>query len=244
MSDPQNNERFNKRLNKILYVTMFTSYFFHMFAPLFWLGIAFLIAGIFVRVLLIVGVIFLLLDAVLSVLFIFRFKRMHSDHPEFERFRKAFNEGDPAGGLDKLTAEWAGDGFYTARIEGFREEAGSCKTVGEAFKTYKKHCLAIVTGRETFLVNLGLENNYFEDGGRYYVISFDRMREINDDIECHMYFDLLYDPEEIHLPKTTFSSEGLASTEVEGFFKTVEEFLIKNDLMNVPVGKTNIGTDE
>ena len=70
------------------------------------------------------------------------------------------------------------------------------------------------------------------------------MREINDDIECHMYFDLLYDPEEIHLPKTTFSSEGLASTEVEGFFKTVEEFLIKNDLMNVPVGKTNIGTDE
>ena len=244
MHDHKPNDKLNKKMGRILFFSMFSSYFFHMFAPLFWIGIALSIAGIFYRPLLIVGGIFLLLDLILTVFFMNRFKKMHSDHPEFERLRNAFNEGTVGDELNKLTDEWGGRGFYAARIGILKENAASCKTVGEAFDVYEKHCLAVVTGLETYLVNLGADEKYFADDGRYYVISFDRMREINDDIECHMYFDLLYDPEKVDLPEKSFSSEGIESQNVKEFFETVREYLKENNLFDMPVGKMNIGTDE
>ena len=244
MAEVNNNDRFNKHMSKILFVSVFSSYFFHLFGPLFWIGLALVIAGIFFRPLLIVGGIFWILDLILTLFFMYRMKRMHSDHPEFDRLRQSFVNGNPAEELDKMTHEWAGDGFYTARIERFREDASSCKTVGEAFSTYKMHCLAIVTGQETYKVTLGLDKKYFMDGAKYGVISFDRMRIIDDDVECHMYCDLLYDPNELKLTKTSFSSEGMDSGEVQGFFDSVEKYLKANDLLDIPVARTNIGTDE
>ena len=59
-----------------------------------------------------------------------------------------------------------------------------------------------------------------------------------------MYFDLLYDPNDLKLTKTSFTSEGMDSSEVSEFFDSVEKYLRANDLLDVPVGKTNIGTDE
>ena len=244
MAEVNNNDRFNKHMSKILFVSVFSSYFFHLFGPLFWIGLALMIAGIFFRPLLIVGGIFWILDLILTLLFIFRMKRMHSDHPEFDRLRQSWANGNPAEELDKMTHEWAGNGFYTARIERFREEASSCKTIGEAFATYKMHCLAIVTGQETYNVTLGLDKKYFMDDEEYSVISFDRMRIIDDDIECHMYFDLLYDPNDLKLMKTSFTSEGMDNGEVSEFFDSVEKYLKANDLLEIPVAKTNIGTDE
>ncbi|MBO4461121.1 MAG: hypothetical protein J5778_10780 [Clostridiales bacterium] len=243
MSEP-NNDKLNKKMGRIVYLTMFSSYFFRLFGPLFWMGIAFLIAGIFVRQLLIIGGALLLLDLIVTLVFMRRFMNMQSENPEFERLRQALNNGVPADELEKMTGEWEGNGFYTARIDGFREEASSCKTVEEAFGIYKKYCLAVVTGQETYTVTLGLDKKYFADDGRYSVISFDRMRIISDDVECHMFFDLLYDPDEIKLPKNKFSSEGIASPNIKEFFDKVEEYLKDNDLMKLPIVKTNIGTDE
>ncbi len=56
--------------------------------------------------------------------------------------------------------------------------------------------------------------------------------------------DLLYDPDELKLTKTSFSSEGMDSGEVQGFFDSVEKYLKANDLLDIPVARTNIGTDE
>ena len=244
MSDLNNNKIDNKRMSRVIFLTVFSSYFFRLFGPLFWLGAAFMIAGIFVRGFLILGGALWLLDLILSLSFMYRFMRMQSEHPEFERLRKAFVNGTPADEMDKLTGEWGGYGFYEARVEGYREEGSSCKTVGEAFETYKKHCLAIVTGQETYIVKLGLVKKYFADDGRYNVISFDRTRIVSDDVECHMYFDLLYGPDEIKLPDKTFSSEDFASPDIERFFDLVGDYLRENNLMNMAVAKTNIGTDE
>lgn len=40
-----------------------------------------------------------------------------------------------------------------------------------------------MSGQETYKVTLGLDKKYFMDGVKYSVISFDRMRIIDDDVE-------------------------------------------------------------
>ena len=166
-------DKLNRKMKRTIFMMTFFMYFFRMFAPLFLVGVVLLIAGIFRKEFLLIGAVFLVLDAVLSVLMMIRMYRIQSRHAEFERVRKAL--------------------------------AGECSTVGEAFEVYKKHCLYVVTGEETYTFTAGPDKKYFMDGGRYYVISFDRMREINDDVECHMYFDLLFDPSMTFLPETELS---------------------------------------
>lgn len=236
------NEKMNKMLKRHLIVTMFCTYFFRLFGPLFLIGATLIFVGFYKQEFFYVGGILLLTDLILSGFMMVRFFRMQSEHPEFERLRQAFNEGRPADELEKMTGEWAGNGFYTARIDVFREEASACKTIGEAFEIYKKHCMAIVTGQEVFNVKIGLDRSYFEDGERYFVISFDRMRIVNDDVEVHMYFDLLYDPDEFKSTKIKISSVDY--DDVEEFFDNVREYLKDKGLMDVAVEKTNIGTDE
>ena len=236
------NEKMNKMLKRHLVITMFCTYFFRMFGPLFLIGATLIFVGFYKQEFFYVGGILLLTDVILSVFMMVRFFHMQSEHPEFERLRQAFNEGRPADELEKMTGEWAGNGFYSARIGVFREEASTAKTVGEAFEIYKKHCMAVVTGRETFIVRIGLDRSYFEDGERHFVISFDRMSIVNDDVEVHMYFDLLYDPDEFKTTKIKFYSADY--DDVEEFFDNVQEYLKDKGLMDVSVEKTNIGTDE
>ena len=239
-------DKLNRKLKRTIFIMTFSMYFFRMFAPLFLVGVILLIAGIFRKEFLLIGAVFLVLDAVLSVLMMIRMYRIQSRHPEFEKVRKALAGGDFIGDMDKLDREWAGSGFYSARVDGYRDDAMKCSTVGEAFEVYKKHCLYVVTGEETYIFTAGPDKKYFMDGGRYYVISFDRMREIHDDVECHMYFDLLFDPDKMSGPKTTISTENCIDevSNLESYLNSVEEFLKDKDLMSVPLEKTNIGTDE
>lgn len=236
------NDKMNKMLKRHLIMTMFCTYFFRIFGPLFLIGITLVFVGFYKQEFFYVGGILLLTDFILSVILMIRFFRMHSEHPEFERIRQAFNEGTPADEMQKLTSEWAGDGFYRARVNVYREEASECKTVGEAFETYRKHCLAVVTGKEVFQFKTGLDKHYFFDGAKYFVISFDRMRIVGDDVEVHMYFDLLYDPEKFKTTKIRISSDDYEMA--EEFFDNLEEYLKDKGLMDIPVEDTNIGTDE
>ena len=234
-------DKMNKRLKRTVRITWFCSFFFHMFFPLCALGVIFLIAGIFMHVFAVVGGIILLLDAVLSFLLMLRTLKMHSKHPEFEKFRQAMEGADPYGDLENLTDEWGGDGFYEARVNEIKEEASSCKTVREVYEVYKKHCLAITTRTEDFVVTISKET-YFEDRQKHFVISFGREREINDDIICHLYMDILYDPDadikgKGELRRSVFTSN-------EKFFNAVEAHLEENDLMDLPAANINIGTDE
>lgn len=68
------------------------------------------------------------------------------------------------------------------------------------------------------------------------------MRIVGDDVEVHMYFDLLYDPEKFKTTKIRISSDDYEMA--EEFFDNLEEYLKDKGLMDIPVEDTNIGTDE
>ena len=74
----------------------------------------------------------------------------------------------------------------------------------------------------------------------HYVISFDRMREINDDIEQHMYMDILFEPDRFES-----SIEKSFESDVDGdsaeFFEAVGTYLESNELMDLPVDDINVG---
>ena len=237
-------EKFYKKMSRVMHVTLFLTYFCRFFFPLFVLGTGFVIAGFFKTECFYIGGIILVIDALLSLTLMLRMLKIQSDHPEFERFRQAMSGGDAYRELNELTDEWTtGEGFYSKRVDVLKKEAEECKTVRDAYELYKKHCEAIVIPSEEYRVTIGPERKYFADGEKYFVISFDRMREILDDVECHFYYDLLYDPSKKGcLHKTSFSTCDFESR--YEFFDAVEEYLVKNDLMDLPIDKTNIGTDE
>ena len=73
----------------------------------------------------------------------------------------------------------------------------------------------------------------------HYVISFDRMREINDDIEQHMYMDILFEPDRFES-----SIEKSFESDVDGdaaFVETVGTCLESNELMDLPDDDINVG---
>ena len=235
------NEKMNRKLKRTVWTTMFVSLFFHMFFPLFALGVILLIAGLFIHVLAVAGIVVLLLDAVLSILLTVRTMKRHSNHPEFEKFRQAMNGENPYGDLNNLTDEWGGNGFYEARINEIKDEALSCKTVREVFEVYKKHCLAITTRTEDFVVTISKET-YYKDNQKHFVISFSREREINDDIICHLYTDILFDPDAPIKGKGEFRRSVFTSN--DKFFDAVENHLEENGLMDLSSEQINVGTDE
>ena len=240
MNEPD--EKMQKKMNKLLRVTLFTSFFFHMFFPLVLIGVICLVIGLFKPVFLAVGGIFLVLDAVLSLAAILHFNKMQSKNPEYERFRQAMTGANPYEGLNKLTDEWAGEEFFRARLELYSEEAQCCKTVREAFSVYKEHAGSFLGPHLFFEVSVKTEE-YFRDGKKHFVISFDRQREVNDDVIVHMWFDLLYEPGTVSetLNETIRCEDYL---KIDDYFSKVEAFLEANDLMNLPVKETDIGTDE
>ena len=240
MNEPD--EKMQKKMNKLLRVTLFTSFFFHMFFPLVLIGVICLVIGLFKPVFLAVGGIFLVLDAVLSLAAILRFYKMQSKNPEFERFREAMAGANPYEDLNKLTDEWAGEEFFRARLELFSEEADTVESVKQAFELYKEHAGSFLNDNLFFEFSVKTEVHY-RDNKEHFVITFDRQREVNDDVIVHMWYDLIYAP--------GTRSETLNETircenhlEIDDYFSKVEAFLEENDLMNLPVKETDIGTDE
>ena len=236
-------EKMQKKMNRLLRVTLFTSFFFQMYFPLVLLGVIFIVIGLFKHEFLIVGVILLLIDLILSITSIIRFKRIQSKNPEYEKFRQAMLGNNPYEGLNKLTGEWSGTGeeFFRSRVEMFTEEAENAESVREAFKLYKEHAGSVINDNLKF--EFSFSTYVYQDGQEHFVISFDRQREVNDDVIVHLWYDLLFDP---GTAGASLSENILCEdiNDVEDYFAKVEAFLEQNGLMELAIKKYDIGTDE
>ena len=241
MNEPD--EKMQKKMNSLLRFTLFTSFFFQMYFPLVLLGAIFIVIGLFKHEFLIVGVILLLIDLLLSIPSIIRFKKIQSNNPEYERFRQAMLGNNPYESLNKLTGEWSGTGeeFFRSRVEIFTEEAENAESVREAFNLYKEHAGSVINNNLMF--EFSVSTYVYQDGQNHFVISFDRQREINDDVIVHLWYDLLFDSD---TADTSLSENILCENidEVDDYFAKVEAFLEQNGLMDLPVKKFDIGTDE
>lgn len=236
-------EEMNRKLRRTLSLTLFFTYFFHMFFILVVIGVVLIVIGLFSnRSLIYAGLIFFVIDALISFTLMNRFKRSQSQNPEFNRFMDAMNGENPYKDLGTLTKEWTGEGLYKGRVEEISEEVAECKTVSEAFEVYKTHAMALGNHSEEFIATVKTEK-YFDDDERHFVISFVRQREIIDDVLVNLYVDLLYEPgtKSPMLNKTFHCSEF---SEKEEYFRNIEEYLKENDLWDLKIDKTNVGTDE
>lgn len=236
-------DKMNKKMNRILRLTLFCSYYFHFFAPLVLIGVICTVIGFFKHQFFIAAGIVFILDFVLSLMMIIRFSRMQSDNPEYEKFRQAMSGNNPYEALNKLTNDWSGMGeeFFRARIDMYTAEAQNRSTVREAFSLYKEHGGSVINDRLFF--EFTVSTDVYRDGQRHFVISFDRQREINDDVIVHLWYDLLFDPD---TADDSLSENILCENidEVDDYFAKVEAFLEQNGLMDLPVKKFDIGTDE
>ncbi|MCR5049097.1 MAG: hypothetical protein K6A37_09090 [Saccharofermentans sp.] len=236
-------DKMNKKMNRILRLTLFCSYYFHFFAPLVLIGVICTVIGFFKHQFFIAAGIVFILDFVLSLMMIIRFSRMQSDNPEYEKFRQAMSGNNPYESLNKLTGEWSGTGeeFFRSRVKMFTEEAENAESVREAFNLYKEHAGSVINNNLMF--EFSVSTYVYQDGQNHFVISFDRQREINDDVIVHLWYDLLFDPD---TADDSLSENILCENidEVDDYFAKVEAFLEQNGLMDLPVKKYDIGTDE
>ncbi len=236
-------ENMNRKLRRTLNFTLFFTYFFHMGFILVVIGIVLIVIGLFGnKSLIYAGLISFVIDALISFTLMNHFKKIQSQNPEFNRFMDAMNGDNPYQDLGTLTDEWGGEGLYKGRVELITEEVSECKTVKEAFGVYKNHSMALGNPSEEFITTIKTEK-YFDDNEKHFVISFVRQREINDDVLVNLYIDLLYEPgtKSPMLNKTFHCSEF---SEKEEYFRNIEEYLKENDLWDLKIGKTNVGTDE
>lgn len=236
-------EKMQKKMNRLLRFTLFTSFFFQMYFPLVLLGVIFIVIGLFKHEFLIVGVILLLIDLILSITSIIRFKKIQSNNPEYEKFRQTMLGNNPYEGLNKLTDEWSGMGneFFRSRVKMFSEEAENAESVSEAFKLYKEHAGSVLNDNLKF--EFSVSTYVYQDGQEHFVISFDRQREVNDDVIVHLWYDLLFDPG----TAGASLSENILCEDINGvedYFAKVEAFLEQNGLMELAIKKYDIGTDE
>ena len=74
----------------------------------------------------------------------------------------------------------------------------------------------------------------------HFVVSFDRMREINDDIEQHMYMDILFEPDRFDSSIEKSFESGIDGDTAE-FFENVGAYLESNGLMELSVDDINVG---
>ena len=218
---------------------LFGTFFLRSFFPLFLLCLVCFVIGIFIRELLIVGAVLLVVDLIISVYFTIKASRMQGSHEMFNKIVQAANGEDPYGDLNKITGEWENEDYYSEKANDLRHEAGSCKTVSEVFELYKKEIANLAFSGETYTVYIKKEK-YFFDGQLHYVISFDRMREVNDDIEQHLYMDILFAPDRFER-KIEETFEGHGGSDTAEFFDLVREYLESNGLMELAIEDINVG---
>lgn len=216
---------------------IFITFFFRSFFFLFMGGVAFLVAGIFRRECLIVGAALLVLDLILSIYFMIRTSRLKGSHEMFNMIVQAASEED--GGQGETTRKPDKEDLYSERANNLRRQASEAKTVREVFELYQKDIEDMALTDETYTVYIRKEE-YFFDRKMHYVISFDRMREINDDIEHHLYMDILFEPDRFGSGIET-NFEGVADGDKAGFFEQVRQYLESNGLMELAVEDVNTG---
>lgn len=215
---------------------IFLTFFFRSFIFLFLGAVVFLVAGIFRRECLIVGAALLGLDLILSICFMIRTSRLKGSHEMFNMIVQAASEED---GGQEITVKPDKEDLYSEKANDLRHKASEAKTVREVFELYQRDIENMALTDETYTVYIKREE-YFFDRKMHYVISFDRMREINDDIEQHLYMDILFDPDKFDSGIGN-NFEATADGDKAGFFEQVREYLESNALMDLAVEDINTG---
>ena len=218
---------------------IFAGYFFRSFIFLFLGAVVFLIVGIFRRECLIIGVALLVIDFVISIYFAIKTSRLQGSYEMFNMIVQAARSEDSNGESINVMGKPDKEDLYSEKAHELRHEASEAKTVREVFELYKKDIASMALTDETYTVYIKKEKYFFDDQ-MHYVISFDRMREINDDIEQHMYMDILFAPDRFDSKiETTF--EGKADGGKDEFFGQAGQYLESNELMELAIEDINVG---
>jgi len=220
-------------------LTIFVTYFFRSFIFLTVPALICLIIGAFRKELLIVGGVLLAIDLFITIFFTVKTVRLKGSHEMFNAIVNAANDVDS---LDDSYDDFSKpdkEDLYSEKAHELRREASSIKSVREVFELYKKDIADMALTDEMHTVYIRKEKYFFDDQ-MHYVISFDRMREINDDIEQHMYIDILFEPDRFE-SSIEKSFENGADGDSAEFFEAVGTYLESNELMDLPVDDINVG---
>ena len=236
----ENQDKKPKEISKLKFaLTIFVTYFFRSFIFLTVPALICLIFGAFRKELLIVGGVLLAIDLFITIFFTVKTVRLKGSHEMFNAIVNAANDEDSLYDSYDAFSKPDKEDLYSEKAHELRREASSVKSVREVFELYKKDIADMALTDETYTVYIRKEKYFFDDQ-MHYVISFDRMREINDDIEQHMYMDILFEPDRFES-----SIEKSFESDVDGdsaeFFEAVGTYLESNELMDLPVDDINVG---
>ena len=236
----ENQDKKPKEISKLKFaLTIFVTYFFRSFIFLTVPALICLIFGAFRKELLIVGGVLLAIDLFITIFFTVKTVRLKGSHEMFNAIVNAANDEDSLDDSYDAFSKPDKEDFYSEKAHELRREASSVKSVREVFELYKKDIADMALTDETYTVYIRKEKYFFDDQ-MHYVISFDRMREINDDIEQHMYMDILFEPDRFE-SSIEKSFESDVDGDAAAFFETVGTYLESNELMALPVDDINVG---
>ena len=236
----ENQDKKPKEISKLKFaLTIFVTYFFRSFIFLTVPALICLIFGAFRKELFIVGGVLLALDLFITIFFTVKTVRLKGSHEMFNAIVNAANDEDSLDDSYDAFSKPDKEDLYSEKAHELRREASSVKSVREVFELYKKDIADMALTDETYTVYIKKEKYFFDDQ-MHYVISFDRMREINDDIEQHMYMDILFEPDRFE-SSIEKSFESDVDGDAAAFFETVGTYLESNELMALPVDDINVG---
>lgn len=236
----ENQDKKPKQISKWKFaLTIFVTFFFRSFMFLTVPALIFLIIGAFRKELLIVGGVLLAIDLFITIFFTVKTVKLKGSHEMFNAIVNAANDEDALDDSYEPFSKPDKEDLYSEEAHALRREASSLKSVREVFELYKNDIADMALTDETYTVYIKKEKYFFDDQ-MHYVISFDRMREINDDIEQHLYMDILFGPDRFDssIEKTFESGE---EDDTAAFFEQVGEYLESNELMELPVDDINVG---
>ena len=236
----ENQDKKPKKISKWKFaLTIFVTYFFRSFVVLTVPALICLIFGAFRKELLIVGGVLLAIDLFITIFFTVKTVRLKGSHEMFNAIVNAANDEDSLDDSYDAFSKPDKEDLYSEKAHELRREASSAKSVREVFELYKKDIADMALTDEMYTVYIRKEKYFFDDQ-MHYVISFDRMREINDDIEQHMYMDILFEPDRFESSIEKSFENGVDGDSAE-FFEAVGTYLESNELMDLPVDDINVG---
>lgn len=236
----ENQDKKPKEISKLKFaLTIFVTYFFRSFIFLTVPALICIIFGAFRKELFIVGGVLLAIDLFITIFFTVKTVRLKGSHEMFNAIVNAAHDEDSLVDSYDAFSKTDKEDLYSEKAHELRREASSAKSVREVFELYKKDIADMALTDEMYTVYIKKEKYFFDDQ-MHYVISFDRMREINDDIEQHMYMDILFEPDRFE-SSIEKSFENGVDGDSSDFFETVGTYLESNELMDLPVDDINVG---
>lgn len=236
----ENQDKKPKEISKLKFaLTIFVTYFFRSFIFLTVPALICLIFGAFRKELLIVGAVLLAIDLFITLYFTIKTVRLKGSHEMFNLIVNAANDEKSSDDSYEPYSKPDKDDLYSEKAHELRSAASSAKSVREVFEMYKKDIADMALTDETYTVYIRKEKYFFDDQ-MHYVISFDRMREINDDIEQHLYMDILFEPDRFDSSIEKSFDSGIDG-DTAAFFENVGAHLESNGLMDLPVDDINVG---